>query len=112
MGNAQRRVASLRLCAMSNDTHGEMTDLLTPEVVREWQQINELRSGSAWFKNTIGRLCQSYLTLWDRNKELKAVGIGMLEELKKGRERLEELEQQVAKLETTIGWYEEKHPND
>ena len=22
------------------------------------------------------------------------------------------LQQQVAKLETTIGWYEEKHPND
>ena len=85
-----------------------MIDLLTPEEVREFRL--DLSPPAEY--GMVGRLCRDYLTLWDRNKELKAVGIGMLEELKKGRERLEELEQQVAKLETTIGWYEEKHPND
>ena len=48
-----------------------MTDLLTPDVVREWQTLNETVGTSAWSKETMARLCQGYLTLWDRNKELE-----------------------------------------
>ena len=68
-----------------------MTDLLTPEEVKR-----ELADAEAAVRLQLGhtsllgvfkwvaRICRDYLTLWDRNKE----------------------------LETTIGWYEEKHPND
>ena len=48
-----------------------MTDLLTPEKVREWQRVNGSLKGGAWFNETIDRLCRDYLTLWDRNKELE-----------------------------------------
>ena len=60
MGNAQRRVASLRLCVMA--------DLLTPEEVREFRF--DLSPPAEY--GMVGRLCRDYLTLWDRNEELEA----------------------------------------
>ena len=56
-----------------------MTDLLTPDVVRDWKEAFEL-VGSGLVKSVtipgiavgdIARLCRDYLTLWDRSKELE-----------------------------------------
>ena len=44
-----------------------MTDLLTPEQVREW--LNG-PLGQVTYDVSIARLCRDYLTLWDRNKGL------------------------------------------
>ena len=59
-----------------------MTDLLTPEEVREIQKRAEgtaqyfdvkVEDMEAHFPTVAekGRLCRNYLTLWDRNKELE-----------------------------------------
>ncbi len=59
-----------------------MTDLLTPEEVREIQKRAEgtaqyfdvkVEDMEAHFPTVAekGRLCRDYLTLWDRNKELE-----------------------------------------
>lgn len=65
-----------------------MTDLLTPDEVWEiHQRYDRIRPGGlkkVRARHWLRRLCRDYLTLWDRNEE----------------------------LETTIGWYEVKHPND
>ena len=53
-----------------------MSDLLTPEEVREALAVSEMdydreskyEINPTWLK----RLCRDYLTLWDRNKELEA----------------------------------------
>ncbi|KKM67455.1 hypothetical protein LCGC14_1470890 [marine sediment metagenome] len=50
-----------------------MTDLLTPERVREWQQRNDSLRDGVWFNEIIDHLCRDYLTLWERNKELEAL---------------------------------------
>lgn len=60
-----------------------MTDLLTPEEVRKMGN-STLATICLDLGVSVERLCRDYLTLWDRNKE----------------------------LETTVGWYEAKHPND
>ena len=46
-------------------TERDVTDLLTPEKVREWQRVNGSLKGGAWFNETIDRLCRDYITLWD-----------------------------------------------
>ena len=43
-----------------------MTDLLTPDEVRE---IAKYLIG----ESSLARLCRNYITLWDRNKELEAL---------------------------------------
>ena len=61
-----------------------MTDLLTPDEVRQWQKNLEnvkAEFAQATIANLL-RLCGEYLTLWERNKELET------------------------------RWYEAKHPND
>ena len=63
-----------------------MTDrILTPDEVREGLALSkEISQKHAINADTFQRLCRNYLTLWDERE----------------------------KLETTIGWYEAKHPND
>lgn len=48
-----------------------MTDLLTPEEVRELARLNREEFNRPTMVEIRG-LCRDYLTLWDRNKELKA----------------------------------------
>ena len=51
-------------------TRVKMTDLLTPDEVR-----NALARPNRWGLGLAleKRLCRDYLTLWDRNKELEAL---------------------------------------
>ena len=67
------------------------TDLMTPDEVREQFP----------FQN-IMRLRENYLTLWDRNR----YNVDLLTA------EIENLRDRNKELETTIGWYEAKHPND
>ncbi len=44
-----------------------MTDLLTPD------EVTSMERRSLWPYKDLARLCRDYLTLWDRNKKLKAL---------------------------------------
>ena len=83
-----------------------MTDLLTPEVVKEWQQRNESLRGGAWFNNTIDTLCRNYLTLWEKHEKKKAAlkDRGVIEMvLEICEEERDALKVRVTQLEQEIG---------
>ncbi len=76
-------------------TDRTMAGLLKPDEVREQFAFQDIM-----------RLREDYLTLWDAMK-------GLAEEFENIQWKENgALKARVKELETTIGWYEEKHPND
>lgn len=93
-----------------------MTDLLTPGQVVSWGYNRPAPPHERTpEERLLHRLSRDYLTLWEKHEKKKAAlkDRGVIETvLEICEEERDALKVRVKELETTIGWYEEKHPND